>query len=60
VFHTDLHEVAVSIIARDMTQKVLEIFRPLECIEMVHFEAAKAFRSEDDGACNVSVHTHFV
>jgi hypothetical protein len=60
VFHADLHEVAIYVIAHNVTQKVLQAFCPLERIEMVHFEYAEAFRSEDDGTCKVSVNTHFV
>jgi hypothetical protein len=54
VFHADFHEVAVSVIARDATQEVLEAFCTLERIEMVHVEAAKAFTSKENGVCNVS------
>jgi hypothetical protein len=60
VFHANLHEVAVSIIARNVTNELVDTFDTLECIEMVHLKSSNIVRSKENDECNVSVNIHFV
>jgi hypothetical protein len=60
MFHTNIYEVTIYVVACDVTKEVLEAFRTLERIWVVYFKSAQAFWSKYNGACNVSVDTHFV
>jgi hypothetical protein len=60
MFHKNLHEVTISVIACNATEEVLEAFHTLERVEVMHLKSAQAFRSKDNAACNVSVNTHAV